>query len=273
MSKKNLQVRGGNSGFFQNGRFITNDQSGCPRMVLLRHHGVEAPVGDIRTQKTFNIGYMNEELFVKHWLPNTPTLIDGEVCEPIIEGVDFVGHIDVQTADVVFELKSVSSRSTWDLVKKGSYKVGNLAQCVNYMLAKQVTKGYLVYSLYAYVAGLELPDIFIEITIDDDGRILVNGKQTGFSLENIVQDRTEKAKVLRDDLVYPERPVNVDGTSSCKYCPFKTVCTAWDDGKINKTSQFLKKAKEVTNALQLEENQNKQRRREEEKRIATNQNK
>jgi hypothetical protein len=269
MTKK-LEVRGGNSAFFKDGRFITHDQSGCPRMVLLRHHGVEAPVGDIRTQKTFNIGYMNEDLFVKHWLPNTPTLIDGAVREPVLDEVDFVGHIDVQTADVVFELKSVSSRSTWDLVKKGGYKVGNLAQCVNYMLAKQVTKGYLVYSLYAYVAGLELPDIFIEITIDDNGNILVNDKQTGFSLENIVADRTEKAKVLRDDSIFPERPVNQDGTSSCKYCPFKTVCDAFDKGKVKSTDSFLKKAKEVTDVLQITELQNQQDRRRREEEISRN---
>lgn len=267
MSKKNLHIRGGNSAFFKDGRFITHDQSGCPRMVLLRHHGVEAPVNDVRTQKTFNLGYMNEELFVKHWLPNTPTIVDGEVCEPIIEGVDFVGHIDVQTADVVFELKSVSSRSTWTLVKDGGYKVGNLAQCVNYMLAKQVTKGYLVYSLYAYLQGLELPDVFIEITLDDDGNILVNRKKTGFTLENIVQDRTEKARVLRDDKVYPERPVNSDGTSACKYCPFKTVCTDWENGKIEGTDRFIKRAKEVTDALHSAQTIDRQNRRETEKRL------
>lgn len=264
---KKFQVRGGNSAFFKDGKFICHDQSGCPRMVLLRHHGIEGPVNDIRTQKTFNIGYMNEELFVKHWLPNTPTLVDGSVCEPIIPEVEFVGHIDVQTADVVFELKSVSSRSTWDLVKKGSYKIGNLAQCVNYMVARQVTKGYLVYSLYAYVAGIELPDIFIEVSITDKGNILVNGKDTGFTVENIIRDREVKAGFLSEDKIYPYRPVNVDNQPSCKYCPFKSVCDAWDKKSIKTTDKFLQKAKEVVDALQVEQNQHQQDRRKREKEL------
>lgn len=268
MPKKKLTVRGGNSAFFKDGKFISHDQNGCPRIVLLRSHGVEDPKDDPRTQKTFNLGYMNEELFVKHWLANTPHLVDGEVSEPILPEVDFEGHIDVQTEHVVFELKSVSSRSTWDLVsKKGSYKIGNLAQAVNYMVAKQVTKGYLVYSLYAYLQGLSLPDIFIKINIDDNGRILVNNKKTEFSVENIIQDRTQKAIALRDDAVYHSRPVTVDGEPSCKYCPFNTVCDAWDSGKIGTTKEFINKAEEVTHAIYSTQVLDRQERREREKEI------
>lgn len=259
MSKKS--VRGGNSAFFKDGLFHTDGDQGCPRRVLLRSYGVEPPVGDIRTQKTFNVGFLNEELFVKHYLPGILTSLDHAISEPITKNINFEGHADVVTKDLVFELKSVTSKSTWDKVKKGKPKLSNVAQCVNYMLSRQTQKGYLVYSLYAYVDGINLPDVFFEITIDNEGEILLNGKSTGYNLEHTVLDRQTKARVLEDDVVFPERPVNPGGDKSpCFYCPFKAVCDQWDKAKINTTQEFLEKAKETVNAIELEENLNRQER-------------
>jgi CRISPR/Cas system-associated exonuclease Cas4 (RecB family) len=257
---KRYTVRGGNSAFFKDGKFHSHDQSGCPRQVLLRAHGIEAPVDDLRTQKTFNIGFLNEELFVKHYMQGLFTSTDHAINEPITEKVNFEGHADVVTEDLVFELKSVTSKSTWEQVSKGKPKLSNIAQCVNYMLSQRVQKGYLVYSLYAYVQGLELPDIFFEIFIDNDGNILLNGNQTGYSLTDIVSDRHTKAKVLENNEVYPERPVNPTGKQSpCFYCPFQSVCDKWDKATQNKsTEKFLDRAKEIVNAIKTDQDISRQ---------------
>lgn len=257
------QVRGGNSAFFKDGNFHAGDANGCPRSVLLRHHGVEMPVGDIRTQKTFNIGFMNEELFVKHYMKEIPHLTDYEICEPITENTDFVGHSDVVTDKVVFELKSVSSRSTWDLVtKKNTPKLGNLAQTVNYMVSRETQQGYLVYSLYAYVAGLALPDKFFDVTIDNDGNVLVDSNQTGYTVEHIIADRQMKARVLENNEVFPVKPVNPTSSQSpCHYCPFQGLCDKWDKAtKGKETEKFIAKAKEIVNAAKDEENKDSLRR-------------
>jgi hypothetical protein len=268
MTKKKLTVRGSNSAFFKDGKFHTDSQVGCPRITLLRRHGVEEPVLNIRTQKTFAIGHLNEELFIKHYLPNEFVRREGEVKVPITENIDFEGHIDVEIEGMLFELKSVSSNNTWKLVKDGGYKLANLAQAVNYMLARQLQKGYLVYSLYAYVAGIDLPDVFLEIDIDDDGSVLVNKKQTGYTLENIVLDRQAKASVLETDTVYPERPINPGGDKSpCHYCPFKVTCDKFDKKEITDTHSFLNHAREITDASELQQTVNRFQRAGEKKKL------
>lgn len=259
---KKKQVRGGNSGFYKDGQTHGHDSNSCPRRVLLRHHGVEPPVDDVRTQKTFNIGFLNEELFVKHYMPQIPHCIDFEIEEPITDTVDFVGHADVVTDSLVFELKSATSRNTWQQVSSGKPKLSHLAQCCNYMLSREVTRGYLVYSLYAYVQGLELPDKFFQIDIDNDGNILLDNKQTGYNLEHVVADRQNKARVLEDNIVEEGRPVNpTDSKSPCFYCPFKDICDKWDKASKNKTTEkFVAKAKEVCYAIEVEQNLNRQER-------------
>lgn len=258
---KRWTVRGGNSAFCVNGKFVSYDQSGCPRISLLRAHGIEEPVDDVRTQKTFNVGFLNEELFVKNYLPHIPHCVDFEIDEPVTAKINFEGHADVVTDALVFELKSVTSRNTWERVRKGKPKVSNVAQCVNYMLSRKATRGYLVYSLYAYCQGLELPDIFFEIELDSDGNIMLNGKQTGYHIDHIVEDRQQKARVLEDNVVYESRPVAEEGDKSpCQWCPFSTVCDWWDKTKNGKTEDFLKKAKEVTDATKTAQNLNRQRR-------------
>ena len=229
---------------------------------MLRAHGIENPVDDIRTQKTFNVGFLNEDLFVKHYMSQLPHCVDYAIDEPITEKINFEGHADVVTDDLVFELKSVTSRNTWEQVRKGTPKISNVAQCVNYMVSREVQRGYLVYSLYAYVQGLELPDIFFEITIDDDGNIMVNGKETGYHVEHIVADRQTKARVLEDNTVFPDRPVAAKkgDKSPCFYCPFKMVCDRWDKGELETTEEFLQKAKEVTDATKTDQNLARQRR-------------
>lgn len=247
--KKKLTVRGSNSAFFKDGRTHSDSQVGCPRITLLRRHGIEEPTDNIRTQKTFAIGHLNEELFVKHYLADSFIRKENEVVEPITDSVDFTGHIDIETEGMIFELKSVTSNNTWKQVLAGKPKLVNLAQIVSYMLSRRVSEGWLVYSLYAYVAGIDLPDVFFKITIDTEGEILVNSKKTGFSLEHIVLDRQTKAEVLENDIVYNERPVNPGGDKHpCFYCPFKTVCDSWDKKEITTTSQFLQKSQEVIDA-------------------------
>ena len=262
MTQKKLQVRGGNSGFYKDGVFHGSDANSCPRRVLLRSHGIEPPVDDVRTQKTFNIGFLNEELFVKHYMAHIPHCVDFAIEEPISANVDFVGHSDVVTDKLVFELKSATSKNTWEKVKKGKPKLSHLAQLSNYMLSREVTEGYLVYSLYAYVGGLELPDVFFKVTIDNDTNILLEGKETGYKLEHVAADRQTKAKVLEDNSVYDGRPVNpTDRQSPCFYCPFSDVCDKWDKATKNKTTErFLDKAKEVVNAIKTEQDINRQER-------------
>jgi len=263
-----LTVRGSNSGFFKDGKFHSDSQVSCPRITLTRRYGVEEPVDNIRTQKTFALGHLNEELFIKHYLADAFVKREAEIREPITENIDFVGHVDVEIEGLLFELKSVSSNNTWKIVKDGGYKVSNLAQAVSYMFSRQLQTGYLVYSLYAYVAGIDLPDVFLEITIDAEGEILVNNKKTGYSLEHIVLDRQTKAMVLENDLVYPERPVNPKGDKSpCYYCPFKTVCDKWDKKEISTTQEFINETKEIVDASQFQQTVNRFQRSGTEKKI------
>jgi hypothetical protein len=210
---------------------------------------VEEPTDNIRTKKTFAIGHINEKLFVEHYLSDSFIRTEALISEPITALTNFEGHADIEAEGLIFELKSVTSNNTWKQVMAGKPKIANLAQLTSYMLSRRVSEGYLVYSLFAYVAGIDLPDVFFKVSIDNEGEILVNSKATGFSLEHIVSDRRNKAMVLENDIVYGERPVNPGGEKSpCFYCPFKTVCDSWDKKEITTTSQFIGKAQEVIHA-------------------------
>ena len=127
------------------------------------------------------------------------------------------------------------------------------------MLARRIQRGYLVYSLFAYVNGdIELPDIFFQVDIDNDGKIMLNEKETGWTLDDIIEDRKLKAEVLEKNEVYPKRPSSTSSKSPCHYCPFKALCDKWDKGSIKTTEDFLGQAKEIVNAAEKESFLNRQ---------------
>lgn len=264
------QVRGGNSGFLQNGVVITSDATSCLRRALLRHHKIEEPKNG-KTQKVFGIGALNENWWENYFKQKNITYVKEK---PFIEAVtalsDFCGHSDfvVEDPDIgtcVYELKSVTSQNTYNKVfKKSEYKLANLAQAVNYMVAQETDKGRLVYS--SYIEAVEYKDLdmyslediiekidlitpehkIFEINIKENGKIFIDGQFSSFSIQDVLAHRNETARLLELNQVAPDGPQNISSgmfDSPCGFCPFKVVCNK--SVKSMSTEDFLTQCKEI----------------------------
>lgn len=253
------QIRGSNSSFFKNKEFHTESSAGCPRIALLRSHGLEEPKNTVRTRKTFALGHVNEEIFCEHYMADILHLREKAIEEKVTDQTVFIGHSDVVTQNTVFELKSVSSKGVWEGIKEGRYKKSNLAQLVNYMISLEYTKGYLVYSLYAYVDGIDLADIFFEVEIREDGGIYVDGNYSDYTVKNLLDARKEMAAVVEENKVFPRRPKS-GKSGACKYCPFSKVCKEIEETGETDTEKFLNQTKEIINEIRERNVQVQQRR-------------
>lgn len=266
---KLFAVRGGMSGFVRNGVTWGSDPASCLRRALLRHHKIEE-VPNEKSQKVFAIGHLNEELFERGLKERGVTYQkELELSEPVTEDSEFCGHsdyvVDEDFGKCVYELKSVTSKNTYKKVfDKGEPKLSNLAQCINYMLSVESTRGRLVYT--SYMDAIEYSDIDLynkkdildmcqdivpesrvfEVEIDAEGKILVDKKEIDFTLQDVIEHRRASANVLEKNLVFPDRPQPSEMYNSvCAFCPFRSVCDEWDNTESTET--FLNKCKEKLN--------------------------
>jgi hypothetical protein len=133
----------------------------------------------------------------------------------------------------IHECKGTSSKRTrLEVIRKGKVKLNHLAQLTSYMAHVEVTEGklcvgYLEREDDKYV--LQEERIF-KITIDDEGRILVDSAPSGYR----VQDQLAHMQAARQTLEKQELADRPDGwqakwTSPCSFCPFKAACDKLDN--------------------------------------------
>jgi CRISPR/Cas system-associated exonuclease Cas4 (RecB family) len=255
------QVRGGNSGYIQNGIVYSDSPQACLRRILLRHHGIQEEITE-KTQKVFNIGFLNEEEYAKNFTEGTS---DFKCVVPINDATEFAGSVDfVQPDGTPEEHKSITSLNTHKLVFDNNlYKFDNLVQLANYMTALESPKGELVYTSYTEAVNYKEIDSFTYdeikekilsitpkvkryfVTIDDSGRFSVDKKPLDLYVENIIDFWKEAANVLEHNIVYPNRPeTKKKFGSSCDFCPLKGVCSDWEKNPTT-TDDFLRSAEYV----------------------------
>lgn len=250
------------SAAFMNGRLqVISSASSCLRNILLRKHGVDA--GPIPEKYTV-LGAINEErfeaLFKKDerfdnvdrevWLEVSPR--DGVVHRG---RCDFLLRIKEQDTKAVFEMKSADSTNTRDnVIRKGlvaEKKSDNLAQLVTYMIASETTTGFLIYTWYKQELDEKGVAVWqpkeersFRVDILDDGKILIDRKDTGYSVYDRYDHMQAQEKVLLEDVIW-DRPKDWDHkfASPCKFCPWQTTCTAYENGDINSVVEFVEYAK------------------------------
>lgn len=263
-------VRGANSGFLRNGQLWSTDSSGCLRTILLRDRAIE-PAKDEKTQKVFNIGFYNENLFkaeLEHY--GIPFRADVAVDEPLRETIAFEGHADFLVYNgnepIVYELKSVTSPNTYKKVfEKGEFKYSNLAQLLRYMLVTGTSYGVLRYTsfmeaiTYKEIGELSWDEILIrlkaiepesrqfQVEIHEDGHITVDGETILFDVFDSIAHTEAAAYILEKNQVFPDRPKDARGETPCHFCKFRDVCDRFDEARGQMTTeQFLNLAEEAT---------------------------
>ena len=262
------QLRGGNSSIVKNGVLYGSSSSNCLRMVLLRDKGVQS-TPDERSEKVFALGHLNEDLFIEDYFKDREGLEKEKECVVgLSDSVDFCGHIDLAADGSLYELKSCSSDNTYKKVFiQEDYKKENLIQLATYLLMTETEKGYLCYTSYVdkiqykkldkikkddivqLAHESERETVWLQVTFSDDGEVLVNGKGSGVTVENIIEFQEKAVKVLEEDIVYPDRPEPFDSNSrftACYSCPLNKVCSRWEEKRFS-TEVFVREAKKVFN--------------------------
>lgn len=262
------QLRGGNSSIMRRGVLYGSSSSNCLRMILLRDKGIQFEA-DAKSKKVFAIGHLNEDLFERDYLSDTPNVTkEMEVQIGLSDNVDFIGHVDLHTPGLIYELKSCTSDNTYKKVfVEGKYKKENLIQLATYLLMTETPEGYLCYTSYtdkiqykaldkideAAIPQLaeesERETVFIPVTFSDDGKVLANNADSGIKVEDILEFQEAAINVLENDIVYPDRPEPFDSSdrfTACSSCPLNSVCSTWE-AKRWSTDKFVSEVRKVLN--------------------------
>jgi len=153
------RMRCAHSGLIVNGKMLGGSVV-CPRVSLLREHGIQAPIDD-RAKATFAIGHVNEQLFKesvektgKDFQEEDVFIFDVDPEVELIMAADFI------VEGVPYELKSVSStRAYKKIFIEGNYKVENTAQLVQEMIELERPMGVLRYTNFVYHSEYKKPDL------------------------------------------------------------------------------------------------------------------
>lgn len=269
-----IKVRGSSSAFVVNDQVHTKYPVGCLRNILLQSHLPREEIDPIHIER----GALNEDLFARRIVDEGivgPTgIVDREKnITSAIAGVDgavFVGRCDfflhglsTTPSRYVEELKSTESASVLShTIRRGEYKVENLAQLVAYMIDLQCTDGRLRYTHYkrnkkTKELSINAERVFM-VSIDDTGRIMVDSEDSGYTVNQQLQHRQKCASVLSSQTI-ADRPYNwtAGWSSPCKFCNFRSVCDR-QDVFPGTTEQFIEEARKAAADALAAKNQVKQ---------------
>lgn len=238
---------------FQDGQLVfTRYSSGCHRHIYLANYGIREEID----QKHKERGQLNEDWFERR-LGSTPYAREKSFALTLFAdiGVVLSGRCDYilfptdPDKKEVVELKSSESPSILnDVIKKGKYKLENLAQLLCYLMAESCTSGRLIYAHYKkdkktkeYYLNAERE---FSVQVEDSGRILVDGEEAEFKVDNLLQHLRAAAVYLKNDQLAATRPYNESKFNGpCAYCVFKSSCELLDEGILTSVEEFVSQAK------------------------------
>lgn len=252
-----LLVRGGQAGIMIAGNIIGNKPQGCPRVAVLRSHGIQEPI-DFNTALVFASGRTFEDTFQKYH-PDFKVNVRQEEMPWLNERVRLAIEIDAIAPDgTYYEHKTVQSSSKLKpYLITGEYSLDNLIQLCYAMACFGQKRGILRYTAMIFhsctVNKVECkfrPGMHRDYVVEEiDGRFHVDGKPTVVTVSGVhrhaeyiafVLDQMPQPYVMPKPMD-PEKHENV----ACHYCYWKTVCQDADVCKME-ALEFLHTAKAFT---------------------------
>jgi hypothetical protein len=250
-------VRASSSAFMWGSLVMTDYKTGCLRKVLIQSHTPKSEIDE----KYAIVGKLNEDRHQKV-LESKGIDFDREVefdRVTSVEGIRFTGHADfiLKTRHGLWysvdELKSVQSTNVRrNVIKNGEYLTENLAQTVRYMMEARVITGRLIYTFWQKEKKKkgeeESPDVWeahedrvFLVSIDDYGRIHVDGEPTKYTVQDLLAHENTAARCVKDSVIWPERPYRGEApfVGCCNYCPHRFACNAFESGEVKDFESFL----------------------------------
>lgn len=272
--KSKYRFRISNAGLVRKGEILGGSVA-CPRMILLRDHGIEEEhqIGTeewFRREITFAIGKANEEVFEKSLqAKDIPYIREDFLCTNLTPDVEIAGAIDFQVRTKPYELKAVSSTRQYEKIfVKGQPKLENVCQILSYMIQLNLTEGVLRYTSTIYhshydISWAEVKKLArageakliasmtkekwkakpekrsFKVEIQEDGTVLVD-KSEFCHVSELWDHQALAVSVLEGQTVNEAVPAaGEDGFPPCKLCWWNDVCRGFNVGEINTTAEFL----------------------------------
>lgn len=220
---------------------MTKDSSGCLRRILFASHGLRDEIDPIYSE----VGKAHEEWVesrLKGFQREVP--VRGQV---LGTDVEYSGRADFLNEHEIIECKgTISKRVRLDVIRKGNVKINHLAQLVSYLIQLERSNGALIVGFYEQNEDKQFictEHREFKITIDDEGRILIDGTLSGYRVHDQLAHMQRAAKHLAEGTLGP-RPADWDAkyTSPCNYCPFKSACDKVDSGERSDPLALAKEA-------------------------------
>lgn len=230
---------------------FTDYDSGCLRSILIKSHLKTPDIDPLYTE----LGALHEDNYEAEHLKDVPHEKEKPFKVEVLDGVVLSGRIDFLTPDKVHECKSTVSKSTAISWANGKFKTGHLAQTVAYMVQEGIPQGRIICGFYVQDKegkAKRIVETFFEVSLSEDGVILVNGKPTGFTVSDQLRHRYRAARVLQTQEFVSDRPAGWNQTwgSPCGFCAFRPTCDKYDNNQLTTLSQIIESAQNDLNHYQ-----------------------
>lgn len=262
------------AGFMVAGRVITDYNSACLRYMLAKAAGFRDK--DIapellemaeRDEDDFELKLMTEgkaaawfrEEAFKQEVPGTGVVISGRK--------DFIVYYPGLDSPVIIEKKSTMSKSSiYGNIRKNTHKTNHLAQCLLYMLHEGTPYGFIAMCGYKrkkdrktkeemvvrsfHRDTKEIDSVMLKVEILPNNKIAVEGRDTEFEVEDLVNWVSAAASVLENPRL-EDRPLTDPDAfyGPCKYCPLSSVCDKHDEQRLT-VDEFIDQSLTIAKELQ-----------------------
>ena len=236
-SEKPKKLYPSSSGFCWGNMVITEYDSGCLRSILITANGYRKNIPEV----SMELGRRWEDITFDQLTNEQPWPFHRELpFKNEIYGVIVSGRCDYVLYDdegpIVIECKGTGSKTApTDIIKNGKYKINHLAQITSYFLHYGASRAELRVSYLCQTSRT------FKITIGQDGMIMVDGKPSGFTMQDQLEHTRNAALAVTEGIVW-SRPHTMKG-DPCKWCNHKDVCDRWDRNEIATTEDFINAAK------------------------------
>lgn len=236
---------------------LTQYNNGCLRSILIKANGIkDGDISDIskacgaaseeqheRDLEAMGVRF-EREISIKRQL-SPAVMYSGRV--------DFLGS-DNETPLWIDECKGhTSTNSRREIIRKGVYSTGHLAQLVSYMVKMKVNAGRIVCGYFEQEESGSLKrqeGRVFNVRISEEGDIFVDKEPTLFSVDSLLEHEAMSVHVIEHGVVVSDRPLGAFDKykGPCTRCSFKAACDSYDQNPVP-TAQFLSMAQDAVWAL------------------------
>lgn len=255
MTDSNLKIYPSSAGFMNGHGVIVEYNSGCPRYVAIGKNQISSKLDPIYGQLgEFHENWYAEELGkslkereVQVRFEIAPEILYSGRCDFIVDNMELGIRIDETKA-------SMSKSFLYDVIRKGKFKLGHLAQLVSYMIAFKTSHGQIVCGYYEPKKS-PLGSIYFEqkelrifkVMITEFGSVIVDGLDTGHTVHDQYSHTLLLAEVMKTGQI-KDRPINsIEFMGPCRNCSLKTLCDQYDNKTITSKELHLRGVKAIKN--------------------------